>query len=78
MSKKLESIDVDKLTYEEAFNELTSLVEALESEGNPLDETMIMFERGQALSQRCTTLLEQAELKVQQLSGDKLVDLEVD
>lgn len=78
MNKKLEPIDVDKLTYEEAYSELIALVEALESDEHPLDETMILFERGQALSHRCTTLLDSAELKVQQLSGEKLVDLDVD
>jgi len=78
MSKKLELKDVDKLTYEEAYRELIALVEALESDEHPLDETMVLFERGQALSHRCATLLDQAELKVQQLSGENLVDLEVD
>jgi exodeoxyribonuclease VII small subunit len=78
MIRKLELIDVDKLTYEEAFSELVALVEALESDEHPLDETMNMYERGQALSQRCATLLDLAELKVQQLSGEKLIDLEVD
>lgn len=78
MNKKLELKDVDKLTYEEAYRELIALVEALESDEHPLDETMVLFERGQALSHRCATLLDQAELKVQQLSGENLVDLEVD
>ena len=35
-----------------------------------------MFERGQALAQRCAQLLEDAELKVQELSGDNLVDFD--
>ena len=78
MIKKSEPIDVDQLTYEEAFSELLALVEALESDEHPLDETMILFERGQALAHRCTTLLNSAELKVQQLSGDNLVDLDDD
>ena len=78
MSKKMEMIDVDKLSYEDAFSELSALVEALESDEHPLDETMNLFERGQALSQRCAALLDLAELKIQQLSGEKLVDLEVD
>ena len=78
MSKKLEMIDADKLSYEDAFSELSALVEALEFDEHPLEETMNLFERGQALSQRCATLLDLAELKIQQLSGEKLVDLEVD
>lgn len=78
MNKKMELVEVEKLTYEEAFSELSILLEALESDEHPLDETMNMFERGQALSHRCSTLLDLAELKVQQLSGEKLSDLEVE
>jgi exodeoxyribonuclease VII small subunit len=78
MSKKIEHTDVDKLTYEEAFSELEALVEALESDEHPLDETMVLFERGQALTHHCGTLLDKAELKIQQLSGETLVDLEID
>jgi exodeoxyribonuclease VII small subunit len=33
---------------------------------------MAQFERGQALMKRCAELLQAAELKVQQLSGDDL------
>lgn len=76
MNKKLEMTDVEKLSYEEAYTELVKLVEALESDEHPLDETMILFERGQALSQRCSALLDNAELKILKLSGDKLVDMD--
>ncbi|OGN75049.1 MAG: exodeoxyribonuclease VII small subunit [Chloroflexi bacterium GWB2_49_20] len=76
--KNSEPKDVEKLTYEEAFAELMSLVEALESDEHPLDETMRLFERGQTLSRRCTVLLDNAELKVQQLNGENLVDVEIE
>ncbi|HBG75042.1 MAG TPA: exodeoxyribonuclease VII small subunit [Anaerolineae bacterium] len=78
MIKNSEPKDVEKLTYEEAFAELMSLVEALESDEHPLDETMRLFERGQTLSRRCTVLLDNAELKVQQLNGENLVDVEIE
>lgn len=77
MSKKLELTDVENLTYEQAYNELISLVEVLESDQQTLDETMVLFERGQALSKHCATLLDNAELKILQLSGEKLVDLDI-
>jgi exodeoxyribonuclease VII small subunit len=35
-----------------------------------------MFERGQALTQHCAQLLEDAELKIQELSGEELVDFD--
>lgn len=67
---------VADLTYEQALAELEGVVAALEGEQNPLDESMRLFERGQALVARCSELLEAAELKVKQLSGEGLVPFE--
>ena len=75
---KQELKPVAKMKYEEAFAELETIVAALESGEHPLDESMTMFERGQGLVKRCALLLDQAELKVQQLSGDALVEYEED
>jgi exodeoxyribonuclease VII small subunit len=69
--KKLEDF-----TYEQAFAELDAVVEALESEQRPLDEAIALYERGQVLARHCTALLEKAELKVRQLSGDQIVAFE--
>ena len=63
---------IEELSYEEAFVELESIVTALENEEHTLEESMSLFERGQDLSKRCTSLLEEAELKVRQLSIDEL------
>jgi exodeoxyribonuclease VII small subunit len=60
-----------ELTYEQAFSELESIVEAMESQQQPLDETMALFERGQVLSQYCTSLLDNAELRIKELSSSK-------
>ena len=65
---------IEEMNYEEAYAELETIVAKLENEQNALDESMALFERGQNLSQRCALLLENAELKVKQLSGDELVD----
>jgi exodeoxyribonuclease VII small subunit len=66
----------EELSYEEAFAELESIVEALESEQRPLDEAITLYERGQALSKHCAALLEKAELKVRQLSGGDITAFE--
>ena len=76
MSKTASQKPVEELTYEEAFAELETLVNALEGEQNPLEEAMTLFERGQALVRRCGELLDEAELKVRELSGDQLSDFE--
>ena len=64
--------DMASLSYEQALSELESIVTALESGERSLDETLALFERGQALAQYCVGLLDKAELKVQQLSGEVL------
>ena len=66
----------EDLTYEAAFAELESVVEAMESEQRPLNEAIALYERGQALSKHCAALLEKAELKVRQLSGSDITTFE--
>lgn len=67
---------VDQLTYEAAFAELQTIIEALEGEQRSLDDATSLYERGQALVKRCGELLDQAELKVRQLSGAGPADFE--
>jgi len=71
---KNEPKPIDKLTYEEAFCELETIVAALESGERPLEDSMTLFERGQALTKHCAELLDKAELKVQALVGESLAD----
>jgi exodeoxyribonuclease VII small subunit len=67
---------VEELTYEEALTELEGIVESLEDGQTALDESLKLFERGQALATYCSGLLESAQLKVQKLAGDSLVAFE--
>jgi len=71
-----ESVPVEQLSYEAALNELETLVIDLESDEHALADALAMFERGQALAQHCALLLENAELKIQELSGEELVDFD--
>jgi exodeoxyribonuclease VII small subunit len=69
---------VKELFYEQALAELEAIVASLEANKLPLDESMALYERGQALTKHCVALLDKAELRVKQLSGDSLVDLPVE
>ena len=60
--------DVNGLSYEQAFAELETIVETLETGQLPLEQALKMYERGQKLAQFCTGLLDQAELKIKQLN----------
>jgi exodeoxyribonuclease VII small subunit len=75
---KNENKPIGELSYEQAVVELEAIVTALEKGEKPLQESMALFERGQALTKHCTDLLEKAELKVRTLVDDSLVDFKED
>ena len=60
----------EEMRFEEAFEELTALVEKLEAGDLELEESLELFERGQALADRCSQLLEEAELTLRQLEEE--------
>ncbi len=64
---------VKDLSYEQAFSELEDIIVAMESEQQPLEEAVKMFERGQILAQHCSTLLDNAELRIKELNTDRPV-----
>jgi len=66
MSKTDKSIS--EMTYEQAYDELITIVEAMESRQQTLDEAMKMFERGQELNKHCTALLDRADLRIKELT----------
>jgi exodeoxyribonuclease VII small subunit len=76
-SKKTEK-PVEELSYEEALAELEGIVEILEGEQGQLEESIKLFERGQALAARCGALLEAAQLKVKQAAGEDVIPFEED
>lgn len=75
---KNENKPVEELSYEQAVAELEAIVTALEKGEKPLQESMALFERGQALSKHCADLLEKAELKVRTLVDGSLLDFKED
>lgn len=65
---------VDQMSYEQALSQLEEIVAALESGEHSLDLSLRLFERGQLLAQLCAKMLDQADLRVQQLSGESRID----
>jgi exodeoxyribonuclease VII small subunit len=49
--------DVTVLSYEEARDELTTLVRRLETGQAPLEEALAMWERGEQLARHCEDVL---------------------
>jgi exodeoxyribonuclease VII small subunit len=62
--------DAEKLTYEQAYEELQSIVNLLDEGRQSLEDTIKLFERGQALARRCESLLNQAQKKMRLITED--------
>lgn len=69
-----EAKQTEDLTFEEAVLELEQIVSQLETEQLSLNKSLALFERGQMLSNHCTEILEQAELKVTHLTPGTVED----
>lgn len=56
--------DVAELGYEQARDELVDIVARLESGQVGIEESMVLWERGEALAAHCGRWLDQAEQRV--------------
>ena len=56
---------VDQLSYEQARDELIEIVGLLETGASTLDESMALWERGEALAARCEQLLDGAQVSIE-------------
>ena len=59
---------MESLSYEDAYAQLEAAVTALQDGKLPLERALQYYEEGMRLAQHCDTLLQKAELSVQQLS----------
>ena len=62
--------DVTTMPFERAIDELESIVKRLEEGKVPLEESVAIYERGEALKKRCEELLRQAEARVEKITLD--------
>jgi exodeoxyribonuclease VII small subunit len=59
--------DVASLSFEVALKQLEEIVAKLERGDVPLEESIAIYERGEALKKRCEFLLNQAEERVEKI-----------
>lgn len=60
--------DVAGMTFEKALAELEQIVQKLESGQAPLQESIAIYERGQALKDHCEGLLRAAEARIEKIT----------
>jgi exodeoxyribonuclease VII small subunit len=57
-------VDLDDMGFEEAREELASIVAQLESGGLSLEESLALWQRGEAVAAICTRWLDEARAKL--------------
>jgi exodeoxyribonuclease VII small subunit len=62
---------VDQLGYEQARDELVDVVRRLEAGGNSLEDSLRLWERGEALAGRCEQWLAGARAKLDAALGQE-------
>jgi exodeoxyribonuclease VII small subunit len=62
--------DIAKLPFEQALAELEDIVKALERGDVPLEKSITLYERGDALKKHCDQLLKAAETRVEKITTD--------
>jgi exodeoxyribonuclease VII small subunit len=62
--------DITTLTFEKALAELEQIVRSLEGGNVPLEESITIYARGEALKAHCDKLLKVAEAKVDKIRLD--------
>jgi exodeoxyribonuclease VII small subunit len=60
--------DIKDMSFERALKELETIVSRLERGDVELEESITIYERGEALRDHCDRLLKQAEARVEKLT----------
>ena len=59
---------VDKISFEQALQELETIVKDLETGKAPLEDSIAQYERGIALKSHCERKLRDAQAKIEQIT----------
>ena len=58
----------ENITFEQAIEELETIINRLEEGDVPLDETIKLYEKGSELKDFCEKILKSAEVKIQKIN----------
>ena len=68
MADKKPKDSIEKLNFEQAIKELTSIVGKIEQGQIPLQDSLDQYERGMALIKHCREILQKAEKRIEKIS----------
>jgi len=67
-----------KMTFEDAMDELETIVNALDKGDVSLDEAIAAYDRGSVLKDHCEKRLNQAKMKVETIQSEENGELKTD
>jgi exodeoxyribonuclease VII small subunit len=76
-SKKIKTSLSKEKSFEENYSRLEKILEKLETEDVPLDETLKLYEEGLTLTKLCYDKLANAELKIKEINKSLKNDIEI-
>jgi exodeoxyribonuclease VII small subunit len=68
MAKEKTQQDLSKMSFEQALEELKTIVEQLETGETRLDDAIAAYERGSRLKRHCEDKLREAQAKIEKIS----------
>ena len=63
--------EIEKMSFENAIKELTSIVGKIEQGQVPLQDSLEQYEKGMALIKHCRTILQKAEKRIDKISNQE-------
>ena len=76
MKKTKDKVSQQK-SFEESFSRLEKILETLEGEDCPLEETIKLYEEGLGLTKVCYDKLNNAELRIKEINKSLKGDVEI-
>jgi exodeoxyribonuclease VII small subunit len=71
MAVQKNKADISKMTFEQAIDTLTEIVDGIEAGQMPLQESIDNYEKGMTLIKHCRTILQAAEKKIEKIATEK-------
>jgi exodeoxyribonuclease VII small subunit len=71
MSETTANRDISQMSFEQAVKELESIVSSLERGDVALDQSIVIYERGEMLKKHCEALLGAAEARIEKIRLDR-------
>jgi exodeoxyribonuclease VII small subunit len=71
MARTGKNDDIEKMTFEQAIQQLKGIVDRIEQGQIPLQDSLEQYEKGMALIRHCRDILQKAEQRIERISKEE-------